>query len=277
VGRDRPEKRWPDGSPGTATLNKQKNTTEGEIPMKLKMLAASLLLAAGSVQAAPVTLFLDNITFTTNNTPGQEFYVGVGTTVAGYINGFCPSCGDFTVGTLTGQGGGTLSSAVIDGPNVQLKDVRWIINNVFGQNYDLSFDAALTVIGQGVAMVKSNVTCVRYSGPGAGTTCPDATSVANPLGPIKSGFGFNVDFTGQSAIGTACVSTNPLNNPQCAVNVTLNPAQTKLTVEIRKALSETSQGFQSFKLNYVVPVPAAAWLMLSAVGGLAAFRRRVAA
>lgn len=246
--------------------------------MKLKMLAASLLLAAGSVQAAPVTLLLDNITFTTNNTPGQEFYVGIGTTGQGYINGFCPSCGDFTVGTLTGQGGDTLSTAVIDGANVKLTDVRWIINNVFGQNYDLSFDAALTVLGQGVAMVKSNVNCVRYSGGGAGTTCANNTSVANPFGPIKSGYGFNVDFSGQSAIGTACVSTNPaIGSSQCEVNVTLNPAQTKLTVEIRKALSETSQGFQSFKLNYVVPVPAAAWLMLSAVGGLAAFRRRAAA
>jgi hypothetical protein len=246
--------------------------------MKLKMLAASLLLAAGSVQAAPVTLFLDNITFTTNNTPGQEFYVGIGTTGQGYINGFCPSCGDFTVGTLTGQGGGTLSSAVVNGSNVQLSDVRWIINNVFGQNYDLSFDAALTVIGQGVALVKSNVACSRFSGAGAGTTCADNTSPANPFGPIKSGLGFDVDFTGQTAIGTACASTNPaIGNQQCAVNVTFDEAGQRLTVEIRKALSETSQGFQSFKLNYVVPVPAAAWLMLSAVGGLAAFRRRAAA
>jgi hypothetical protein len=246
--------------------------------MKMKMLAASLLLAAGSVQAAPVTLFLDNITFTTNNTPGQEFFVGVGTTGQGYINGFCPSCGDFTVGNLTGQGGGTLSSAVIDGVNVRLNNVNWIINNVFGQNYNLSFDAALTVVGQAVALVKSNVVCSRFSGAGNGTTCANNITPANPFGPIKSGLGFNVDFSGQTAIGTACVSTTPsIGASQCQVNVTVNPELTRLTVEIRKALSETSQGFQSFKLNYVVPVPAAAWLMLSAVGGLAAFRRRVVA
>jgi hypothetical protein len=247
-------------------------------PMKIKTFAAAaLLMVAGTAQAAPLQFVLDNITFTTNNTPGQEFYVGIGTTGAGYINGFCPSCGDFTVGTLTGQGGGTLSTASVNGPTVQINNVNWIINNVFGQNYNLSFDAALTVLGDGVALVKSNVVCSRFSGAGAGTTCANNTSMANPFGPIKSGFGYMVDFTGQSAIGTACASTNPANNPQCAVNVTLSGDQQRLTVEIRKALSETSQGFQSFKLNYVVPVPAAAWLMLSAVGGLAAFRRRVVA
>lgn len=247
--------------------------------MKIKILAAAALLTmAGTAQAAPLQFVLDNITFTTNNTPGQEFYVGVGTTGEGYINGFCPSCGDFTVGTLTGQGGGTLSTATVDGNNVKLADVNWIINNVFGQNYDLAFDAALTVLGDGVALVKANVVCSRFSGAGFGTTCADNVSVANPFGPVKSGLGFMVDFTGQSAIGSACVSTNPaIGDQQCAVNVSLNAEQTRLTVEIRKALSETSQGSQTFRLNYVVPVPAAAWLMLSAVGGLAAFRRRVVA
>lgn len=78
--------------------------------MKIKSLAASLLLLlAGSVHSAPIHFVLDNITFGTNNAPGP-FYVGIGTTGAGYINGFCPSCGDFTVGTLTGQGGGPLST-----------------------------------------------------------------------------------------------------------------------------------------------------------------------
>jgi hypothetical protein len=245
--------------------------------MKIKTFAAAALLTlAGTAQAAPLEFVLDNITFGTNNAPGP-FYVGIGTTGAGYINGFCPSCGDFTVGTLTGQGGGTLSTATVDGANVQLNDVNWIINNVFGQNYDLSFSAALTVLGDGVALVKADVSCTRYSGTGPGTTCADNTSMANPFGPVKSGFGYMVDFTGQSAIGSTCVSTTLANNPQCGVNVTLSDDQTRLTVEIRKALSETSQGVQSFTLNYVVPVPAAAWLMLSAVGGLAAFRRRVAA
>lgn len=125
--------------------------------------------------------------------------------------------------------------------------------------------------------MKSNLGCSRFSGDGPGTTCADNTSEANPFGPIKAGLGFGVDFTNQSAIGTACVSSVAANNPQCAVNVILSGDEQRLTVEIRKALSETSTGYQSFKLNYVVPLPAAAWLMLSAVGALAAFRRRIVA
>jgi opacity protein-like surface antigen len=243
----------------------------------LKLLAALLLAGAGTVQAAPVTLYLDNITFTTNNTPGQQFFVGIGTTGAGYINGFCPSCGDFSVGTLTGQGGDTLSSAVVDGASVTLSNVRWIINNVFGQNYDLSFDATTTV-GLGGSLSKTNIACIRYTGTGAGTTCADNTSATNPNGPIKSGYGFATDFTSLNAIGGPCVSTNvAIGNQQCAVNVIYNEAAQKLTIEISKALSETSTGRQTFTLSYVVPVPAAAWLMLSALGGLAAVRRRVAA
>lgn len=248
------------------------NTKEatGEITMKmLKLLAALLLFGAGTVQAAPVTLYLDNITFGTNNAPGP-FFVGVGTTSAGYINGFCPSCGDFSVGTLTGQGGDTLSSAVIDGASVTLSNVRWIVNNVFGQNYDLSFDATTTVGGNSLS--KTNIACIRYTGTGAGTTCADA---ATP--PIKSGYGFATDFTGLNANGGPCVSTNAAIGNQCIVNVIYNAAAQKLTVEISKALSETSTGRQTFTLNYVVPVPAAAWLMLSALGGLAAVRRRIAA
>jgi hypothetical protein len=238
----------------------------------LKLLAALLLAGAGTVQAAPVTLYLDNITFGTNNAPGP-FFVGIGTTGAGYINGFCPSCGDFSVGTLTGQGGGTLSSAVVDGASVTLSNVRWIIDNVFGQNYDLSFDATTTVGGNSLS--KTNINCIRFTGSGTGTTC--ANGNPQPSGPVKSGYGFATDFTGLSANGGACVSTNVAVGNQCVVNVLFNEAAQKLTIEISKALTETSQGKQTFTLNYVVPVPAAAWLMLSALGGLAAVRRRVAA
>lgn len=250
--------------------------------MKMKMLAASLLLAAGAVQAAPVTLFLDNITFQTNNTGGIApfFYVGIGASNlsnpggVAYINGACPSCGDFTQGFLTGQGGGTLSSAVIDGSNVTLNDVAWGINNVFGQNYNLSFDAALTIIGDGVALVKSGVVCTNFAGTGVGTTCADQSPT-----PFKAGYGFNFDLTGQSASGAACLFNSTFGVNQCSVDVDYDPVAQTLAVTIRKALSEStsSTGFQQFTLNYVVPVPAAAWLMLSAVGGLAAFRRRVAA
>lgn len=247
--------------------------------MKMKLFAALLLLVSGAAQA--VTLYLDNITFTTNNTPGQSFYVGIGTTGAGYINGYCPSCGDFSVGTLTGQFNpklagnpkGPLSTATISGLDVTLTDVHWMINNVFGQNYDLKFLSAQTQIGTGVSLTKTGITCLRFSGSGAGTTCADATTP-----PLKSGYGFGTDFTSLNATGGPCVSTTvSIGNLQCAVNVTYDATNQKLAVEIRKALSETSQGFQSFTLNYVVPVPGAVWLMLSAMGGLAALRRRVAA
>jgi hypothetical protein len=127
----------------------------------------------------------------------------------------------------------------------------------------------------GNSLSKTNIACIRYTGTGAGTTCADGNPAPN--GPVKSGYGFATDFTGLDANGGPCVSSNAAIGNQCIVNVLYNAAAQKLTIEISKALSETSTGRQTFTLNYVVPVPAAAWLMLSALGGLAAVRRRIAA
>jgi len=209
--------------------------------MKIKMIAASvLLMMAGAAQSSPLIYQLDNITY-------QNPFSGVLTLGAGF-NGVCISC-------LGGPG--TLSTAIVDGPDVNLFDVAWSVN-AFGQNYNILFDGALTIIGDGVALVKSGVVCNDI----AGTNCSASS--------IKTGLGFDVDFTGQGGDGSDCA--------QCAVNVIISGDQQNLTIAIQKALSETSALTQTYRLNYtLIPVPGAVWLFLSAIGGLVAFRRRALA
>lgn len=209
--------------------------------MKIRMIAASvLLMMAGAAQSSPLVYQLDNITY-------QNPFSGVLTLGAGF-GGVCISCA---------TGPGTTSTATVDGANVNLFDVAWSVN-AFGQIYNIKFDAALTIIGGGVALVKSGIVCNNI----AGGNCL--------LSSLKSGLAFPVDFTGQAGDGSVCLP--------CAVNVTLSGDQKNLQVAITKALSETSNLFQTYRLNYtLIPVPGAVWLFLSAIGGLVAFRRRALA
>lgn len=221
--------------------------------MKLKMFAASLLvIVAGAVQAEPLKFELTSITYQNPFTglfPPGSFTGGILTLGSAAFGGECTSC----VG-----GSGTKSTAIVDGANVTLSNVAWSVATS-NATYDISFDAAVTILDSGVALVKSNVIC-----------SPD--DIASCSGNF-SGFGYDVDLTGQGANGAACVA--------CAINVSLTGTNIgdTLTVAITKALSEANgTAFQTYRLNYtLVPVPGAVWLFLSAIGGLVAFRRRALA
>jgi len=211
--------------------------------MKIRMIAASaLLMLAGTAQSAPLPFELTSITY-------QNTFSGVLTLGAGF-NGVCISCAD---------GPGITSTATVDGDNVSLFDVAWSASG-FGQNYNISFDAAVTILDEGVALVKSGLVCNNISG----SVCSASS--------LQSGLGFAVDFTGQAGDGSICTL--------CAVNVTLSGTQVgdTLSIQIQKALGEGSSNFQRYTLNYtLIPVPGAVWLFLSAIGGLVALRRRAAA
>ena len=221
--------------------------------MKLKMFAASLLVVvAGAVQAEPLKFELTSITYQNPFTglfPPGSFTGGILTLGTSAFQGDCISC----VG-----GSGPTSKATVDGSNVTLSNVAWSVATS-NATYAISFDAAVTLLASGVALVKSNVIC----------TPSDIDSCSG----IFSGFGYDVDLTGQGANGAACIA--------CAVNVTLSGTNIgdTLTVAITKALSEANgTAFQTYRLNYtLVPVPGAVWLFLSAIGGLVAVRRRALA
>lgn len=220
--------------------------------MKMRMIAASaLLMLAAQAQSAPLPFVLTSITYQNSFTglfPPGSFTGGILELGSAAFGGECISC----VG-----GSGTTSTAIVDGSNVTLSNVAWSVDaTAQSDGWEISFDAAVTILDSGVALVKDNVICT----PGSATSCSG----------IFSGFGAPVDLTGQGANGEAC--------PACAINVTLTGTNIgdTLTVAIQKALSEgNSNLFQTYRLNYtLVPVPAAVWLFLSALGGLAFMRRR---
>jgi hypothetical protein len=215
--------------------------------MKLRLLAASLLLSlAGVAKADTLPFVLTSITY-------QNSFTGILELGSIDFAGECTSC----VG-----GTGTTSTAIVDGANVTLANVAWSVSGASAA-FDISFNGAVTILETGVALVKSGLTCNNIIGG------------ACLLSSINSGLAFAVDLTGQGGTGAACAN--------CAVNVTLSGTNIgdTLTVTIQKALSESAFGqqlFQRYNLNYtLVPVPGAVWLFLSAIGGLAAFRRRALA
>lgn len=198
---------------------------------------AGLALFMLAGSASAASYTLASITYA-NQFTGATVY-----TVGGNLAGTCFSCGTGT--------------AVTTGTSVALTDVNWTVN-AFGQNYTIDFDAT-TNIGLLQTLVKApGHTCVDT----AGTTCAPAS--------IISGFGGGTFYSGfGSDNSTVCAN--------CSVATVLTG--TGLTVSIRKALSEANPGFfQRYNLNYVnAPVPAAVWMLGSALGLLGFIRRRSAA
>jgi hypothetical protein len=222
--------------------------------MKLRLLAASLLLSlAGVAKADTLPFVLTSITYQNSFTglfPPGSLTGGI-LTLGTTFGGECISC----VG-----GSGPTSTAIVDGNNVFLSNVAWSVAGTANSDpWQISFNGAVTIIANAVALVKDNVICT----PGTAVSCSG----------IFSGYGSSIDLTGQGATGQACAS--------CAVNVSISGTNVgdTLTIAIQKALSEANTAsFQTYRLNYtLVPVPGAVWLFLSAIGGLAAFRRRALA
>ncbi|MCC5794039.1 MAG: hypothetical protein JJT85_04795 [Chromatiales bacterium] len=191
--------------------------------------AATLALVGGMAQAAPLPYQLDNVVY--SSPFGGAGVIGID------FMGVCPSC----LG-----GGGTLSTALVDGSNVSLADVSFGLASG-ASNFLLTIESAQTIVGMGVALIKSGVTCDAV----AGSACLETST--------RSALLFPVDFTGQAADGTLCEA--------CEVNVILSNDLQNLTVEIRKQLTQGFAGQQFYALNYtLIPVPAAVWLFASALG-----------
>lgn len=216
--------------------------------MKLRLIAASLALTAmgGVAQAEPLLYQLKDVTYTTP-------FGGAGIIGVDFL-GQCPSC---LLGPATNSGTGTLSTAIVDGSNVSLANISFGLSGG-SSTYLLTIQSAATILGEGVALIKSGVTCNAV----VGSACT--------LTSTRSALLFPVDFTGQAADGTLCLA--------CEVNVTLSGDQKNLTVEIAKQLTQGSVLQQSYTLNYtLIPVPAAVWLFASALGLMGWIRRRAQA
>ena len=216
--------------------------------MKFRLIAASLALTAigGVAQAEPLLYQLKDVTYTSPF--GGSGIIGVD------FMGQCPSC---LPGPATNSGTGTLSTAIVTGSNVSLANVQFGLSGG-ASNYLLTIDSAATVLGEGVALIKSGVTCDAI----AGSACLSTST--------RSALLFPVDFTGQAADGSLCLA--------CAVNVILSGDQQNLTVEIRKQLTQNFASQQVYALNYtLIPVPAAVWLFASALGLMGWIRRRAQA
>ena len=214
--------------------------------MKIRLIAASLALTAmgGVAQAEPLLYQLNNVVYTSPF--GGSGVIGVD------FDGVCPGCIG-GAGTLS-EAIVTLSEAIVDGSNVSLSNISFGLTGS-SSNYLLTIDSAATILGDGVALIKSGITCDAI----VGTACT--------LTSTRSALLFPVDFTGQAADASLCVL--------CEVNVILSGDQQNLTVEIRKQLTQNVALQQVYALNYtLIPVPAAVWLFASALGLVGWLRRR---
>jgi len=210
--------------------------------MKLRLIAASLALsvAGGVAQAEPLLYQLKDVTYATP-------FGGAGIIGVDFL-GQCPSCLD---------GSGTLSTAIVDGNNVTASNISFGLSGG-SSTYLLTIDSAATILGDGVALIKSGVTCDAV----VGTACLSTSTRSALLVPV--------DFTGQAADGTLCLA--------CEVNVTLSGDLQNLSIQIAKQLTQGSTLQQSYTLNYtLIPVPGAVWLFASALGLMGWVRRRAQA
>jgi len=169
-----------------------------------------------------------------------------------YVNSFAPN----PVGCV-GCGTGT---AVDDGfGNITLAGLDWSFVGG-GNSYSASI-AGTTTLAAGTTLINSGGSCTYVSG----------TNVCDPLS-IRSGWGQPAYYTGiASDNATSCV------NDRCRVDLLLSGST--LTMEVKRALSEsaTSGAFQKLTFTFAaVPVPAAVWLFGSALGLMGIARRKAA-
>ena len=176
-----------------------------------------------------------------------------------YVNSFasnpvgCVGCG---TGTAVDDGAG----------NITLTGIDWSF--VGGGNSYTAGIAGTTTLAAATTLVNSGGTCNYVSG----------TNVCDPLS-IRSGWGQPAFYTGIASDGTtACgVLANPLSIDRCRVDLSL--VGTTLTMEVKRALSEstTSGSFQRLTFTFAaIPVPGAVWLFGSALGFLGFARRKFA-